>query len=89
MYLSCCRVLGLLSKLVTSPFWRIVECCTHILDLNDHYVRLHEYLSDNATSTEPTVLKGESPFEGQMIMRDKMLDSLLENAPEDDVAVQV
>ena len=62
VYHSCCRVLGLLAKLVTSPFWRLAEETTHVLDLNDHYTRLHEFLKDNAEAPIPSLLLGESPF---------------------------
>lgn len=37
LYLSGCKVLGILNKLITAPLWRIVEESGHILDMCDHY----------------------------------------------------
>ena len=46
VHISACRVIGLLSKCVTSPFWKIVEHTVHILDMNDHYLKLCMYMKD-------------------------------------------
>ena len=89
LYRSCCRVLGLLGKLITSPFWRIVEECKHVLDLNDHYARLFEFLDDNAKDPIPSLLAGKSPFQESYIKKDAMLEKLVEGAEEDAVSVQL
>ena len=88
IYRSCCRVLGLLAKLVTSPFWRIVEGAKHVLDLNDQYGRLHEFLKENAEDSIPSLLAGVSPFEDKYIEKDEMLTRLLKDAQEDEYAAQ-
>ena len=59
--LAGCRVFGLLSSLVTSPFWRIVEQCKHVLDLNSEYEQLHQFLKD-ASLDATSLLTGTSPF---------------------------
>ena len=89
LYISCCRVLGLLAKLITSPFWRIVENCNHVLDLNEQYLHLSEYLGENASDPEPTLLSGQSPFDDVWIEKDYMLDALLQGAQDDSTAVQL
>ena len=87
--LSCCRVMGLIAKLITSPFWRIAEGTKHVLDLNDQYVRLYEFLEEKSTEDAPSLLKGESPFDPSLVERDGMLDRLLDGAGVDLTAVQV
>ena len=35
-----CKVLGLVSKLITGPLWRLIEQNKHVLDMNAHYETL-------------------------------------------------
>ena len=51
LYLAGARVLGLLSKLVSAPLWRLIESPGHILDINVHYHTLVQYF-DTASTAE-------------------------------------
>ena len=56
------RALGIFNKFITAPLWKLLECKTmHILDMNEHYQGLVEYLEWVATSVEKTgeLLTGE------------------------------
>ena len=44
-----CKALGLSCKQVTTPLWHLIEDKnTNILDMNDRYLRLVEYLQEAA-----------------------------------------
>lgn len=46
-FLSGCKALGLICKLITSPLWNLIEDPTiHILDMNDRYLQLVNFLAD-------------------------------------------
>ncbi|KAK6180549.1 hypothetical protein SNE40_012682 [Patella caerulea] len=70
LYLSGCKALGLISKFVTAPLWRIIEAPGHILDMNEQYYTLVKFL-DRASSDIDFTLKfmnGEcTPFENTSI----------------------
>ena len=76
LYLAGARVLGLLSKLVSAPLWRLIESSGHILDINVHYHTLAQYL-DTASTVEGVAsdfLYGNStPFPTPMDENDKVL----------------
>jgi hypothetical protein len=42
--IACCTVLGLISKLISAPLWRLIENNVHVLDLNTNYHALVSYL---------------------------------------------
>ena len=61
--ISGCKVLGLISKLITAPLWRILEGGMHIMQMNDHYLVLFRYL-DRVSKDPAGFLSGEEcPFD--------------------------
>lgn len=80
LYLAGARVLGLLSKFVTAPLWRLIESPGHILDMNAHYQTLVQFL-DTASTEEGVAsdfLYGNStPFPTPMDENDKVLSKLI------------
>ena len=42
--IAACKVLGLVSKLIPAPFWRIVEQNINFLDMNAYFITLTAYL---------------------------------------------
>ena len=75
LYLGGCRVLGLISKLITAPLWRLIEDGGDILDMNRHYLTLYTYLREHANDASE-FLKGNGPF-SDMVEHDSILDELL------------
>ena len=41
--LASAKVLGLISKLITAPLWRIIESKDSVLDMNVHFKNLHDF----------------------------------------------
>lgn len=80
LYLAGARTLGLLSKFVTAPLWRLIESPGHILDMNINYQTLVQYL-DTASAEEDVAndfLHGSSmPFPTPMDENDKVLSKLI------------
>ena len=76
-YLFGCRALGLISKFVTGPLWRLPEFGIHILDFNKHYQKmcsLFFYLSGHASEF---MLDNAIFFENIEISKDDIYNSLL------------
>jgi hypothetical protein len=48
LFLTGAKALGLISKFITRPLWRILEGKGHILDMNHHYQSLIEFLYKGA-----------------------------------------
>lgn len=80
LYLAGARTLGLLSKFVTAPLWRLIESPGHILDMNINYQTLVQYL-DTASAEEDVAndfLHGSlMPFSTPMDENDKVLSKLI------------
>ena len=85
-FVAGCRALGLISKLVTAPVWRILENKeVHVLDMSKHYQHLVNCFEKWAADASG-VLKGEAVvFEGQRIENDEIFSHLIEPNPEFDV----
>lgn len=49
--IACCKVLSLISKLITAPLWRLIENNKHVLDLNENYHALLQYLERMSKDT--------------------------------------
>ena len=76
LYLAGARVLGLLSKLVSAPLWRLIESPGHILDINVHYHTLVQYLdiASTAEGVASDFFYGNStPFPTPLDENDKVL----------------
>ena len=88
--LAGCKVLGLLSKLVTSPLWRVIESTNHVLDMNTHYDNLLTYFNRASDDASEFVAGSWSPFSESLVKSDHILDCLKEaNECIDDIAVQM
>ena len=85
---AACRVMGLLSKLLTSSFWRFVEDCNHVLDLNSCYLKMHEFLKE-ASQDASNLLNGHSPFDENYIEKDAVYDKLVASKEDDTLELEI
>ena len=80
LILACSRVLGLISKLVTAPLWRLLERDSiHILEMNDKYHKLQVFLHELASNPEQTrnFLAGQyHPFDSSLTVEDEVYNFL-------------
>lgn len=82
LYLAGARVLGLISKFVTSPLWRLIESPGHILDMNVHYHTLVQYLDKTATdecASSDFLHRNSSPFPTPMNENDNVISKLIKD----------
>ena len=56
--LAECKAIGLLSKIVTGPLWRIIEQNNHVLDMNSYYESLLDYFRE--CSEDAAILLAEN-----------------------------
>ena len=85
-FIAGCRALGLISKLVTGPLWRILEDeSVHVLDMTSKYQHmLHTFERWAEDASE--VLKGDVIlFEGYNVVKDQCFQKLVEASAEFDV----
>lgn len=75
LFIADCRVLGLISKLITAPLWRLIEQDSHILDMNMHYIELNTFLSEQSKDASD-FMKESSPFQ-DMVEHDSILHDLI------------
>ena len=75
-YLAGCRALGIFDKLVTGPFWQLLESEESILCMNKHLYQMQLTLAAWSQNGE-LPLSGESMFGGCVeIKKDELYDSL-------------
>ncbi|XP_077869756.1 uncharacterized protein LOC144361819 [Saccoglossus kowalevskii] len=90
LYVAGCKVLGLFSKLVTAPLWRLIEENTHILDMNGHYMDLVAYLDEVMEDATGFLDGSKFPFDEDLIKKDDEYVSLVkENKNVDSIAVRL
>ncbi|XP_033730479.1 uncharacterized protein LOC117319875 [Pecten maximus] len=80
LFLAGAKVLGLVSKFITAPLWRLIEAPGHILDMNMHFETLVDFLEKTSTDTvlAQEFLKGQStPFNSEVDSSDAVLAKLL------------
>lgn len=82
---ACCKVLGLISKLITSPLWRLIEKNMHVLDMNSNYHQLLIYLERMSENANDFITGDECPFPIDLIEKDEAYDKLVQ--PEDNIDV--
>ena len=84
------KALGLISKLVTGPLWRIVEQKgTHILSLNHYYKDLQTFLI-NSSHDSSNFMKGEYiPFPSEFVKKDKRYEQLLKPSESEEIVQQI
>ncbi|CAG2190073.1 unnamed protein product [Mytilus edulis] len=56
------RALGIISKIITGPLWRNIECKTHILDINDTLTGLRSFLAEAKDDCSEVVTGKHVPF---------------------------
>ena len=88
-YWAACRALGLISKFVTGPFWRLLESDTSILEMNakyQHMVAHFEKLASDASS----IISGEATlFTEYPTSIDKVSDALLKPSTNDLIVQEI
>ena len=62
MNLVGCKALGLMNKLITTPFWSLLESDVHILDMSMHYQRLLRFLKNAAKDATEFMTGSHLPF---------------------------
>ena len=91
MYLAGAKALGLLSKLVTAPLWRLMESPGHIADMNEHLFCLKVFFdkaSNDSEQTKDFILGKSTPFDSHIEEADNILHSLIqENTAVDQILV--
>ena len=76
LHVAGCKALGLISKHITGPLWRILQSNLHILDLPKYYERLLTFVS---TCKDPSgFMTGEDiPFPEVAITKDSVWVALV------------
>lgn len=80
IYVSGVKALGLISKLITTPLWNLLEKQTmHVLDMNAHYQSLLDGLVDAANHVDEFMKGTKRPFgESVGIKEDSVYQKLTE-----------
>ena len=92
LFLAGCKVLGILNKLITAPLWKITEDCGHILEMCDHYTKLHSFLDSCISSDEKLAefVRCETTcFQETLITKDEIFDSLSKPWIHDDIVISM
>lgn len=85
--LAECKVLGLISKLVTGPLWRVIENSKHVLEMNNYYELLLNYFEKQSKDSMSFVNSTEFPFDEALIVKDRYYENLVvENENIDTIA---
>jgi len=75
-YLAICKALGLCSKLITAPFWRIMESNCSLQDASTAYQKLALFLSSAKADASNFVCGTHHPF-ADYVKEDYILETLL------------
>lgn len=85
-FVAGCRALGLISKFITAPFWRILEDKTvHVLEMTQKYQHLLSYMERFAENSEEFMKGNVVVFGNVEIVRDELFESLIKPSDEYDV----
>ncbi|KAK3091774.1 hypothetical protein FSP39_022550 [Pinctada imbricata] len=79
LFLAGARSFGLISKFISGPLWRILESKCHILEMNQHYKTLVDFLHNAAGNTDAVMqfACGENtPFATVIDREDKSVEML-------------
>ena len=76
VHVAGCKALGLISKHITGPLWRILEFNLHILDLPQYYQRLLTFVS-NCKDPSRFMTGEEVPFPEVAITKDSVWIALV------------
>ena len=83
VYLAQLRALGLIDKLITGPFWRLVENTESILELNDPLNEMLQQMKRWAEDATP-LFAGEVPFQGAIVHDDDIYEELMKETDDAD-----
>ncbi|CAC5401263.1 unnamed protein product [Mytilus coruscus] len=85
------RALGIISKIITGPLWRNIECKTHILDINDTLTALRSFLAEAKDDCSEVVTGKHLPFpeESCKIENDIVMAELFKPDETDVMTIQV
>ncbi|XP_063415652.1 uncharacterized protein LOC134697357 [Mytilus trossulus] len=85
------RALGIISKIITGPLWRNIECKTHILDINDTLTGLRSFLAEAKDDCSEVVTGKHVPFpeESCKIENDIVMAELFKPDETDVMTIQV
>lgn len=75
--IACCKVLGLISKLISAPLWRLIESNCHVLDLNTQYHVLLSYMERMSKDSSDFITGEDYPFPDDLIERDQIFEKLI------------
>ena len=79
-FIAGCRALGIISKIVTGPLWRLLESKIHILDLSNHFQRMERLFSAFAVDAQDVLDGGVIFFEGVDVKKDCVYDKLFQKS---------
>ena len=74
--LAGCKVIGLLSKLVSAPLWRILEEEGHVMDLSPTYQIVLDYF-ERSSNDATHFMQGKGPFDNSYTTFDGVSQKLI------------
>lgn len=85
-FIARCKALGLVCKLVTTPLWHLIERKDlHIMDMNNFYLQLTNYLKDAVNNIDDFIAGRLLPFgDDTYLKQDKIFESLVTTSEHDD-----
>lgn len=91
LFMTECEVLGLISKIITGPLWRLIEKPDrHVLEMNGYYEMLLDFFYINSKDVNSFINCEVFPFDEDLTRKDKYFDCLkMQDDQIDTVAVQV
>lgn len=85
-----CRILGLISELITAPLCRVIKRNKHVLNMNNYYDVLLDFLKEQGQCVFVFINADKYPFEEELILKSKLYDCLcIQDEKIDVIAVQV
>ncbi|KAL3867760.1 hypothetical protein ACJMK2_040610, partial [Sinanodonta woodiana] len=76
--IASCKVLGLISKLITAPLWRLIESNVHVLDMNNSYHTLLAFFDRASEDSSDFINGNDHPFDSSLIERDEIYVKLVQ-----------
>ncbi len=78
-FMSECKALGLICKLITTPLWNLIEeCSINIFDMNDRYLQLVNFLEEISEDKMMDFLLGKLyPFPDRPVKDDILFKALI------------
>jgi E1A/CREB-binding protein len=90
LYLAGAKALGLVSKFVSSPLWRLIEAPGHILDMNIHFKTLVDFLdeaSNDCLKIGQFITGISTPLNSETTDSDKVLQALIADHKLDEIVI--